>query len=780
MNSIAQWLSAIGLERYTAAFSENDIDFDLLAQVDDQLLKDIGIASAGHRLRLRNEIQKLLTGSSAPEITQSATEDPTSVADAAGERRQITVMFCDMVGSTALSSQLDPEEFRELVRGYHERCARVIRHFEGYIAQYLGDGLLVYFGHPRAHEDDAARAVRAGLAILTAMQEFNASRPLPLSLRIGVHSGLVVLGRVGSGERQETLALGDTPNMAARLQALASPDTLLISEATHRLVEGLFDLQALGRQTLKGITDAMRAYRVLTPREARDRIDVRSRLWNLVGRDQELALLTDRWERALEGHGQVVLLVGEPGIGKSRIVRALDETLANVAHYRVELRCSPLYSQTPLYPFVERLAQRLGWEPGDDHSTEMEKLEATLEQFGVTPEESLPLLAVLLSRSPPGHYPLPAMTPQRQRRRTLETLVSLLGGMASDRPVLLVVEDLHWADPSTLELIGHHIDQAPTTRMLLVLTARPGFQAPWGARSYLTPLLLNRLTLKQTQSFVAQLTLGKRLPDEVLRPIVQKTDGVPLFVEELTKSVLEARWLIDKGDHYALDGQLPELAIPATLQDSLMARLDRLSRGRDIAQLAAALGRNFSFELISAVAGRDPASLSADLDELVSAEFLFQKGFGAQASYMFKHALILDTAYQSLLKSRRQHIHRTVADPLVSRFSLRRAGCAIHARRHQHAVRLLSQPGATGTNGDRVPDAGLEGLREIRCRILQTLVSCATGRGLPASRRLCAGAGRHCPRHGHIRKEWRTPPRCRVASRARRTAAGERSGRASS
>ena len=660
--TIAEWLTAVGLAQYAELFEQNRVGLDVLPDLSERDLQDLGIP-LGDRKRLLRAIQ-----SSAP--TQSGDAGPfaqSSVVPSQAERRQLTVMFCDLVGSTELSQRLDPEQYRELVRAYQAACAEVIQRYDGHIAQYLGDGVLVYFGYPSAHEDDAHRAVRAGLEIVEHVSHLSTTS-LPLAVRIGVHTGLVVVGKVGAGSTSERLALGDTPNLAARLQGRAEPNTVVISAASCKLVEGLFELVPLGRQALKGVAQPVEAFHVLSASAARDRFEARTALSLLVGRDQEIGLLLDRWERAADGNGQVVLLVGEPGIGKSRLVRALDERLAGMPHHRAELRCSPFYTHTPLYPFLERLPARFGWQPGDTPQEELDKLEATLARFGVPLEESVSLLALLLSRPAPGKYPLPLMSPQRQRRRTLETLAALLFAMAADRPVLLAVEDLHWADPTTLELIGQHIEQTPTARVLILLTARTGFESPWGTRSYLTPLMLNRLTLRQTEQFVKQLSGGKALPQEVLRQIVDKTDGVPLFVEELIKAVLESNLLLDRGDHYELAGPLPPLAIPSTLQESLMARLNRLSEGREVVQLAAALGRSFSYELIAALSSLDESNLRHELDRLVAAELLYQKGFPPHASYVFKHALIQDTAYQSLLRSTRQLVHQRVGTTLVQRF----------------------------------------------------------------------------------------------------------------
>jgi class 3 adenylate cyclase/tetratricopeptide (TPR) repeat protein len=660
--TIADWLTQIGLQQYAVLFAQNEIDLEVLTDLVEEDLEKLGIP-LGHRKKLLRAFSALQN-----EVGQKPAAAPSvHSAGTQAERRQLTVMFCDLVDSTALSQRLDPEQYRDIVRAYQTASAEVVRRFEGHIAQYLGDGLLIYFGYPAAHEDDAQRAVRAGLEIVADIS-CRKDAPAQLAVRIGIHTGLVVVGEVGAGRSSERLALGGAPNVAARVQGLAEPNSVVISAATRRLVEGRFALASLGEQALKGVERPVEILRVLSASAPHEGFDPREASHALVGRDQEIGLLLDRWERTIEGNGQVVLLVGEPGIGKSRLVRALDERLGSTPHHRTDLRCSPFYTHTPLYPFLERLPARFGWAQGDSPEQEIAKLEATLARFGLPLEESVPLLVLLLSRPAPAHYPLPAMSPQRQRRRSLETLAALLLRMAAEWPVLLAVEDLHWADPTTLELIGQHIEQAPSARLLILLTARPGFESPWGTRSYLTHLILNRLTRRQAEQFINNMTAGKALPQQVLRQIVDKTDGVPLFVEEVTKAVLESQLLQDAGNSYELVGPLPTLAIPSTLQDSLTARLDRLPAGRQVIQLAATLGRTFSYELIHALSGLDESSLTHELDGLVEAELLYQKGFPPASSYVFKHALIQDAAYQSLLKSTRQQLHRRVSGTLVERF----------------------------------------------------------------------------------------------------------------
>jgi class 3 adenylate cyclase/predicted ATPase len=589
------------------------------------------------------------------------------------ERRQLTVMFCDLVGSTALSEQLDPEEWRTVVREYQRISAEVIRHFEGYIAQYLGDGLLVYFGYPAAHEDDAQRAARAGLEIVRAVHELPSPRtqlPHPLQVRIGIHTGLVVVGEVGDGGKREQLALGETPNVAARLQGLAEPDTVVISAATYQLIAGLLDCRDLGLHTVKGISAPVQLYRVVGESGLHSRLEVAAAkgLTPLVGRSHEMGLLLERWERAKDGEGQVVLLSGEPGIGKSRLVQELKERAEHDGATLIEFRCSPYYQNTAFSPVIEHLQHVLPFHRDDTPLVRLEKLQHTLAAYRFPQADTVPLFAALLSLPYPAGFPPLNLSPQRQKQKIQEALVAWLLEEAELRAMYSVWEDLHWADPSTLELLQLLIEQIPTARLLLLLTFRPEFTPPWGTRSHISQFTLSRLGRKQVGLMAEKVTGGKVLPAEVLQQIVSKTDGVPLFVEELTKMVVESELLREADGHYELTGPLPPLAIPTTLQDSLMARLDRLATAREVAQLAATLGREFSYELIRAVSPLDEARLRQALAELVEAEMLYQRGLPPQARYLFKHALIQDAAYQSLLKSTRQQYHQQIASVLEEGF----------------------------------------------------------------------------------------------------------------
>jgi TOMM system kinase/cyclase fusion protein len=592
------------------------------------------------------------------------------------ERRQLTVMFCDLVGSTALSEQLDPEDLREVVRIYQETSTEVIRRYHGHIAQHLGDGLLVYFGYPVAHEDEAARAVRAGIEIIAALHESplqHQQLPTPLQVRIGIHTGLVVIGEIGSSEKREILALGETPNIAARVQGVAEPDTVAISAVTQRLVHGLFECQDLGPQPLKGISSLVSVYRVLGESTAQSRFEVAvgAGLSPLGGREEELALLLQRWAQAKEGAGQVVLLSGEAGIGKSRLVQTLKEHVGAEGATRIEFRCSPYHQNSALYPIIARLQRLLQFAREDSPATKLEKLQRALSRYRFPQVDTLPLLAILLSLPHPDGYPPITVSPQKQKEKTQAAFVAWVVEEAAQNTVYTAWEDMHWADPSTLEVLTLLLDQVSTTRLLAVLTFRPEFIPPWGNRSHVSQVTLSRLGRSHVEVMVKQVTGSKVLPAEVVQQIVAKTDGVPLFVEELTKTVMESGLVRDEGDRYVGahgDAAIPPLAIPSTLQDSLMARLDRLAPVKEIAQLGATLGREFSYELLHAVSSFDEGSLQQGLRQLVEVELLYQRGLPPHATYLFKHALIQDTAYQSLLKSRRQRYHQQIAQVLEAQF----------------------------------------------------------------------------------------------------------------
>lgn len=611
-----------------------------------------------------------------PHVKEWGRESQSDTSDE-GERRQLTLMFCDLVGSTALSEQFDPEELRDLIRAYQQACIEVITRFDGRIAKYLGDGLLAYFGYPHAHEDDARRAVHAGLSIVAAMRTLNAERArsnktaVSLKVRIGIHTGLVVVGEMGGGEFRERAAIvGDTPNTAARLQEQAEPDSVIISAATYQLVRGLFDCESLGARSLKGLSNPVLLYRVLREGEAQSRFDVaiQTGLTPMVGREHEAGILAERWERARHGEGQAVLLSGEPGIGKSRLMQAFKERITAESGKWLECHCSPYHQNSALSPVIDLLQSLLGFENDDEPSAKLAKLERELKQYDLPLSDYMPLLGTMLSLPLPEEYPRPTLTLEAQKEQNYLAVQSWLLSIAEREDLALLFEDLHWADPSTLELLGRLLEQVPTARMLMVVTCRPEFIPPWSNRSHFATITLNRLPRLQSEAILGSVTGGKPLPPVVLDEIIAKTDGVPLFVEELTKMVLESDLIREHDGHYELSGPLPPLAIPSTLQDSLTARLDRLGSAREVAQLASTLGRDFSYDLLRAISSDADADLQEALATLVEAEVLYRRGVMMQARYFFKHALIRDAAYESLLKSKRQQIHSLIARVLEEQF----------------------------------------------------------------------------------------------------------------
>ena len=658
-----------GARAVADAFAANAIDGDVLRKLTGEDLKELGVVALGHRKKLLEAIAAL-PEESAPAYSPLGREARTASVGVA-ERRQLTVLFCDLVGSTELSARLDPEDLRAIMGAYQAACAEVIGRFDGHVAKFLGDGVLVYFGWPRAHEDDAERAVRAGLGLLEAVAGLEAHPDARLQARVGIATGQVVVGDlISQGAADLDSVTGDAPNVAARLQALAPRGTVVIAEATRRLIGGLFELDDLGPQRLKGFDEPLAVWRVTAESRAEGRFEAHqtTRLSPLVGRDEELSLLLRHWRQAVDGDGQVVLLTGEPGIGKSRLVREVGERLEGEPHLRLLYQCSPHHTTSPLHPVIEQLKRAAGFERDDSQRDRLEKLEALLAQGTQKLDRAVPLVAALLSIPANDRYPLPELTPQRQKELTLEALVDQLGGLSAAQPVIVTYEDTHWIDPSTLELLGLAIDRIHRLRVLLVITFRPEFAAPWTDQPHLSALPLTRLGRREGAAIVDRLTCEKRLPVEVRAQILSRTDGVPLFVEELTKTVLEAGLLRDAGDRYELAGPLPPLAIPSSLHDSLMARLDRLSPVKEVAQIGAVIGREFSHELIAAVSPLPERNLDDALDRLVAAELVFRRGTPPDRRYIFKHALVQDAAYQSLLKSRRQQLHARIAQMLAQHF----------------------------------------------------------------------------------------------------------------
>jgi class 3 adenylate cyclase/predicted ATPase len=665
---IAAWLQDLGMERYAEAFRDNEIDGDILGDLTDSDFEKLGIP-LGHRKKLLRAIARLSTTGAQP--SASSPSGPTQAVAREAERRQLTVMFVDLVGSTELVTRLDPEEMAHVISAYQDCCSKAVGRWGGHIAKYMGDGLLAYFGWPQAHEDEAERAVRAGLAIVDAITRLNTPAGAPLAARVGIATGVVMVGGlIGEGPAQEQTVVGETPNLAARLQALAAPGSVVISQATRRLVGGLFELADLGPRRLKGFAAPLAAWRVAREGRAEGRFEALrgERLTPLVGREHELGILFESWARAKDGDGQVVLLAGEPGIGKSRLIRALrgrlgDEPYTPLSHY-----CSPYHTNSALYPVIGLLERAARLDRDAPPDEQLGRLEAMLAPSSERADEIVPLLAALLGVPTGARYPSLTLTPELQKRLTFEALLEQLAALAAQRPVLALYEDAHWIDPSTLELLGLVIERIQGLPVLVLITFRPEFQSPWTAHSHVATLTMSRLGRRQGAALVARVAGEKLLPAAIVEQIVARTDGVPLFVEELTKTVLESGLLADAGDHYELSGPLRPLAIPATLHDSLLARLDRLASVKEVAQIGAVIGREFSHELLAAVSPLSEADLGSALDQLITAELIFRRGAPPATTYSFKHALVQDAAYQSLLRSRRQQLHARIARVLEQSF----------------------------------------------------------------------------------------------------------------
>jgi class 3 adenylate cyclase/predicted ATPase len=668
----------LGLERYVEAFEANDVDAGVLRTLNADDLKELGVTSLGHRKKLLEAIAALAQQPSA--VPKAAADSATSAQRHEAERRQLTVLFCDLVGSTALAARLDPEDMGRVIRAYQRCCTAVVERWDGHVAKYMGDGVLAYFGWPQAHEDEAERSVRAGLELVQAVSALDVPGLAlgggrdkgQLEARVGIATGLVMVGELtGEGAAQEQTVVGETPNLAARLQTLAEPGTVVISQATRRLVGGLFELADLGPRRLKGFVQPIAAWRVEGEGRAEGRFEALhgEHLTPLVGREHELGILLERWAWAKDGDGQVVLLLGEPGIGKSRVVRTLRERLGNEPYTPLSHYGSPHHTNSALHPVIGLLERAARLDRDEPAEAQLVKLEAVLGRSSDRLDEAVPLLAALLGVPTGARYPALTLTPEVQKRRTLQVLVDQLAGLAAQQPVLALYEDVHWIDPSTLELLGLVIERSQRLPVLVLITFRPEFQPPWTDQTHVTTVTLSRLGRRQGADLVARVTGDKPLPAEIVEQIVTRTDGVPLFVEELTKTVLESGLLIDTGDRYELSGPLPPLAIPTTLHDSLMARLDRLASVKEVAQIGAIIGRHFSHDLLAAVSPLSEDDLGCALDQLVASELVFRHGSAPEATYSFKHALVQDAAYQSLLKTRRKQLHAKIAATLEQRFA---------------------------------------------------------------------------------------------------------------
>jgi len=616
-------------------------------------------------------------GSPLPAPPPEAIASPRSAFEPAtgeAERRQVTVMFCDLVDSTALSERLDPEELRDVVRAYQGVAATEIEARGGHVAQYLGDGILAYFGYPVAHEADAHRAVQAALGIVSGVEALSRllerERRPAIAVRIGLHTGLVVMGEMGGGERHEWLAIGDTPNIAARLQGLAAPSQVVVGEPTFRLIEGLFDVESTGAHSLKGVSSPMVVYTVVGESGVRSRFDLPEPpgMSALVGREPDLAIIRDGWLHVEEGGGRSILIVAEPGIGKSRLVHAAKQSLAGRPHAVLACRCSPEAQNTELYAIVDLLSRIFRFEKHVTPAQRWERIDTVLARYRSLPPNAAALFASILSVPlPAGTAPLDA-PPNQLRRLVFEALIAWLIEEAGDRPQLLVVEDLHWADPTTIELLGIITRRISAARIMCLLTTRPEFTPPWSQEPGLSRIDLTHLSKPDSEALAVAVAGETVVPPAALQEIVAKTDGIPLFIEELTRSFVETDRPPTQRTDLEPDGQRRELAIPSSLQSSLMARLDRLGRAKEVAQTAAVIGRDVPIDLLQAIVSLDSDELTRQLAVLEEAKILYLHQTADGPTYTFRHALIREIAYDSLLRSARQRLHLSAALMLEERF----------------------------------------------------------------------------------------------------------------
>jgi class 3 adenylate cyclase/predicted ATPase len=669
-DGLKRWLEGVGLGQYTDLFVQHRLDLDVMADLTEADLVELGLP-LGDRKRLQRAMAALLQAETAERPAAGVRPAPAPRAEVGAERRQLTTMFCDMVDSTALSAQFDPEDVRDMIASFRETCVRVVKHYEGFAARFVGDGILVYFGYPTAHEDDAERAVRAGLEIVRVLSTARAIEPRGAlshapAVRIGIATGLVVVGDlIGQGTEERDSAVGETVNLAARLQGLAPPNGVVISSSTQSLLKGKFDYRNLGVHALKGISEKSQAWHVVRPSrvETRFAAAMGTRLTPLVNREEEISLLLGRWQQAKEGDGQVVVKFGEPGIGKSRIVQEIFERIAGDRHGHVSFQCSPYYTSTAFYPFIEQLKFSLGLDRDDVSTLSLSSLEAAVAAASGDVEQVTPLFAALLSVPTGERYAPLVLSPQQQKDATVAALVNHLLGQARDQPLVIAFEDLHWIDPTSREVIDLLVDKVQNRPILAIITARSEFQPSWNAHSHITTLVLNRLS-RPLRTTLVERVAGRELPKEVVEEIIVKTDGVPLFLEELTKTVLESNLLTERHGRYVLSGQWRQLAIPATLTDSLMARLDRMGPFKRIAQVGATIGREFSYETLHAVADTQTEQIEAALDHLEEAGLIVRRGHPPDALYSFKHVMIQNAAHASLLHSERRKLHSRIAQVL--------------------------------------------------------------------------------------------------------------------
>ncbi|HEY6375980.1 MAG TPA: adenylate/guanylate cyclase domain-containing protein [Edaphobacter sp.] len=661
---LESWLRSLGLERFEAVFRDNAIDSSVLPHLTEDHLRELGLP-LGARIKLMAALAMLSTSVAVSSPANPAVERQST--DSA-ERRQLTVMFSDLVGSTALSTRMDPEDLRNLITAYQKSVAETVRGFGGFVAKYMGDGVLVYFGYPEAHEDDAERAVRSGLALVAEVAKLNTS--VPLQTRVGIATGLVVVGDlVGSGEAQERGIVGETPNLAARLQGLAAPDMVVISDGTRRLLGNMFELQDLGQRDLKGIAAAVQVWAPLRPAAVEGRFDAfhGSNLASFVGREEESQQLLRRWSRAQSGEGQAVLISGEAGIGKSRLTAALLQQINQEPHSRIRCFCSPQRTDSTLHPSIGQLERAAGLRHDDSAKEKLDKLDIVLTRSAAPPDDSA-LLAELLSLPNDGRYPQLTLDPHQRRKKTMDALIAQVEALSRLEPVLLILEDAHWSDPTSLELFSRILERIAKLRVLLIITYRPEFEPPWIGLPHVTAITINRLGRRDIDAIIDRIVGNKFLPPGLREDMIDRTDGIPLFIEEMTKAVLEAE---NDEEARRTTAAIPSsrLDIPATLHASLMARLDRLGAAKELAQVGAAIGREFSHALIEAIAGKSPSELEIALGRLTSAGLLFRQGVPPHAHYLFKHALVQDAAYGTLLREHRRALHGRIVEALEQRFA---------------------------------------------------------------------------------------------------------------
>lgn len=676
MTAFAQWLRETGLDRYAKILRDNDIDFSNIKALTEVELKELGL-TLGHRKNLLAAIAALNSSAAkASDATKPATATITSVVGSdSGERRQLTVLFCDLVGFTQLASRVDPEVLQEVIRAYEDACAACVTRYEGYVFQRLGDGVVAFFGYPLAHEGEAERAIHAGLAILDAMSTLRVADMERLQVRIGIATGLVVVSSLEKG------AVGETMNLAARLQSIAPTGGLLVSERVRQLAGGGFVYEDMGAQQLKGISTAVSAFRVQGVSRLSSRFDAATQavLTPMMGRDHELALLMGRWQQVQDGEGQVVLLSGEPGIGKSRILSAFMAQLSPQGWSRTHsprallFQCSPYYTNNAFFPSIDHLERALSFERDETAESKLDKLEALVITHYGRPQSDVRFLGAMLSLPTEARYGPIQMTPQRIKDEILRAMVDLVEAAARQQPSVLLFEDAHWSDPTSLEFLDLLIDRVKEFPLLILITHRLEFHNRWTSQGHVSALNLSKLTRAQSAAMAAMLAKGKALPGNLQDQIIARTDGVPLFVEELTKAILESDQIAEKEDRYEYRGDPSQLIIPATLRDSLMARLDRHQVVKEVAQMGAVIGREFSYELIQAIAPQRIGDLDQALQQLTESGLAFRRGTPPEAIYTFKHALVQDAAYDSLLKSRRREVHAQIADVLLRQFPLEAA-----------------------------------------------------------------------------------------------------------